>query len=151
VRTPRRLLLFLVPALVLALADLAVKATVPTAWWAFHHRTDVWVALCVAVLVAMSSLVFVPSNAVVFAAGVTSGGVIGNLVSARANGNRVPNPLVVGGYGHGLAFNLADVFFLLGNVLLMTSLIMLTVRNRQRLARPRAWERALLRQIGRGG
>ena len=80
-----------------------------------------------------------------------SGGVIGNLVSARLNGNRVPNPLVIGDYGRGFAFNAADVFFLLGNLLLMTSLIVMTIRNRHRLAPPRAWESALLRQLRLGG
>jgi hypothetical protein len=150
VRASSRLLLIAVAAALLASADLAVKATVPTPWPAFHHRSAAWIALCVAVLFALFSLAVVPSRAVAIAAGVASGGVIGNLVSAIANGNRVPNPLVIGGYGHLLAFNLADVFFLVGNLLLMTSLVLLTVRNRDRLAPPRAWERAVLRQLRLG-
>ena len=143
-------MLCLVVSLALASVDLAVKAAVPTEWWAFHHRSGAWVALCFAVLVALCSLVLVPSRAVVFAAGVATGGVIGNLVSAGVNGNRVPNPLVIGGYGHGVAFNLADLFFLLGNLLLMTSLVLLTLRNRERLEPPRGWERAVLRQLRLG-
>jgi lipoprotein signal peptidase len=74
---------------------------------------------------------------VALAAGVMSAGVIGNLVSARADGNRVPNPLTVSHGNYILAFNLADVFFLLGNLLLMITLIVETVRNRDRLARRR--------------
>ena len=131
--------------------DLIVKAEVPTAWWAFHHRSDAWVVLSIALLAGAFALTLVPSRAVALAGGVAAGGVVGNLVSARANGNRVPNPLVIGGYGHGLAFNLADIFFLLGNVLLMTTLIVMAARNRHRLAPPRAWERAVLRQFGLDG
>ena len=149
-RAPSRLVLIVVPAVVLASVDLAVKATVPTAWWAFHHRSDAWVALAIAFIIGAFALTFVPSRAVALAAGVMSGGVIGNLVSARANGNRVPNPLVIGGYGHGIAFNLADVFIVLGNALLMTALIVTAVRHRHRLAPPRAWERAVMRQLGLG-
>ena len=150
-RASQRVLLFVFPAVALASADLIVKATVPTAWWAFHHRSDAWVALCLVVLVAMVALQLVPSGAVALAAGVTSGGVLGNLLSARMNGNRVPNPLVIDGSSYSLAFNLADVFFLVGNLLLLTSLVLLTVRNRGRLAPPRAWERALLRPFRLGG
>ena len=150
-RASSRLFFFVVPAVVLASVDLAVKAAVATEWWAFHHRSDVWVAGSIVLLIGACALTLVPSRAVAVAAGVVSGGVIGNLVSARMNGNRVPNPLVIGGYGNGLAFNLADVFFLVGTLLLMTSLILTAVRNRQRLAPPRAWERALMRQLRLGG
>jgi lipoprotein signal peptidase len=150
VRASHRLLLFAVPAILLASADLIVKASVPTAWWAFHHRSDAWVALGIGVLVGACALTLVPSRAVALAAGVATGGVLGNLVSASMNGNRVPNPLVIGGYGHGIAFNLADVFILFGNALLMSALIVTAVRHRHRFAPPRAWERAVLRQLGLG-
>jgi hypothetical protein len=63
----------------------------------------------------------------------------------------VPNPLVIGNYMRGFAFNPADVFFLAGNLLLMASLIVMLVRRRERLAPPRAWERALFRQLHVGG
>jgi lipoprotein signal peptidase len=76
-----------------------------------------------------------------------SAGVLGNLLSARANGNWVPNPFTISSGGYSLAFNLADVFFVLGNLLLMTALILVTVRHRGRLAPPRAWERALVRRL----
>jgi lipoprotein signal peptidase len=80
-----------------------------------------------------------------------SAGAIGNLISARLYGNRVPNPLVIGNYERGFAFNLADVFFLAGNLLLMAALVVMVVRRRDRLAQPRPWERALLRQLHVGG
>jgi lipoprotein signal peptidase len=137
VRVSNRLLLVVGPAAVLASVDLIVKATVPTGSWAFHHRSDAWVALSIVLLVGAAVLCVVPSPAVALAAGVMSAGVIGNLVSARADGNRVPNPLTVSHGNYILAFNLADVFFLLGNLLLMITLIVETVRNRDRLARRR--------------
>lgn len=142
-----RLLLFAAPAVVLVAVDQVVKATVSTPVWAFHHRSYGWVALSIAVLVGAFFLTLVPSRAVAVAAGVMSAGAIGNLISARLDGNWVPNPLVIGDYQRGIAFNLADVFFLVGNMLLMSALIVMLVRRRDRLAPPRAWERALLRQL----
>src|SRR5512133_3478539 len=98
-------------------------------------------------LVGAAVLCVVPSPAVALAAGVMSAGVIGNLVSARADGNWVPNPLTISHGDYTLAFNLADVFFLLGNLMLMTALIVETVRNRDRLAPPHGWERTLRRRL----
>jgi lipoprotein signal peptidase len=133
-RASERLLMLVAPAAALASLDLVVKATVPTASWAFHHRSGAWMALCIALLVGAAFLCVVPSVSVSIAGGVMSAGVIGNLVSARADGNWVPNPLTLG-HGHYLvAFNLADVFFLLGNLLLMTTLAAEVVRHRERLA-----------------
>jgi hypothetical protein len=141
-----RLLLLVAPAVVLVFVDQVVKATISTPLWAFHQRSYGWVVLSIAVLVGAFFLTLVPSRAVAVAAGVMSAGAIGNLISWRSDGNRVPNPLVIGDYQRGFAFNLADVFFLVGNSLLMTVLIVLIVRRRDRLAPPRAWERALLRR-----
>ena len=139
------------PAAALASVDQIVKATVHTPWWAFHHRSHGWVVLSMALLIGAVLLALVPSRLVAVAAGVMSGGVLGNLLSARWDANCVPNPLVIGDYGHGLAFNLADVFFMFGNLLLMSLLIVMTVRNRHRLPPPGAWERALLRRLHVGG
>jgi len=144
----QRLLLVAVPAAALAAIDLAVKATVPTAWWAFHHRSHAWVVLSLVLLLGAGALAFVPSRWVALAAGVMSGGVIGNVVSARLDHDWVPNPLTIGSYRQGIAFNLADVFFLAGNLLLMAALIVVTLRNRDRLLPPRAWQRALRRRFG---
>jgi lipoprotein signal peptidase len=146
-RVSERLLLVVVPAAMLAGADLAVKATVSTAVSDFHQRSGAWVALSGALLVGALALALVPSRAVALAAGVMSAGVLGNLVSARLDGDTVPNPFMVGDYTNGLAFNLADVFFLLGNLLLMAALIATTVRNRDRLIPPRQWERTLRRRL----
>jgi len=151
VRWSDRLLVFVAPAVVLVPADQFVKATISTPIWAFHHRSDGWVALSVAVLVGAFFLTLVPSRAVAVAAGVMSAGALANLISARSDGNRVPNPLVIGDYQRGFAFNLADVFFLVGNLLLVVSLIVVIVRRRDRLPPPGGWERALLRQLRVGG
>jgi lipoprotein signal peptidase len=147
VRWSERLLLFAASAVVLVAVDQVVKAAVSTPSWAYHHRSFAWVALSIAVLVGAFFLTFVPSRSVAVAAGVMSAGAIGNLISARLNGNRVPNPLVIGNYERGFAFNRADVCFLAGNLLLMASLIAILVRRRDRLAPPRPWERALFRQL----
>jgi lipoprotein signal peptidase len=147
VRFSDRLLLVVGPAAVLAAVDLIVKARVPTAWWAFHHRSGGWVALSVALLIGVPALALVPSRFVAVAAGVMSAGVIGNLVSARADGNWVPNPLVIGVYRFVIAFNLADVFFLFGNMLLMSALIVVALRHRERFMTARDRERALLRRF----
>src|SRR5262245_28600519 len=111
-RLSDRLLLLAASAAALASIDLIVKATVPTAWWAFHHRSDAWLVVSLLLLIGAFVLAFVPSRAVAIAAGVMCGGVIGNLVSARSDGNWVPNPFTIRGFGHGVAFNLADVFFI---------------------------------------
>ena len=103
-----------------------------------------------ALLIGAVLLSLVPSRFVAVAAGVMAGGTLGNLLSARWNGNWVQNPLVIGNYRHGFAFNPADVFFLLGNLLLMSSLIVLSVRHRDRLPATRAWERRLLRRLHLG-
>jgi Signal peptidase (SPase) II len=153
VRWSERLLLFVASAGVLVAVDQVVKSTVNTPLWTFHHRSYGWFALSIAVLAGALLLTLVSSRAVAVAAGVMSAGVIGNLISARLNENRVPNPLVIGNYesGFAFAFNLADVFFLAGNLLLMAALVEIVVRRRDRLAAPRAWERALLRQLHVGG
>jgi lipoprotein signal peptidase len=132
-RASDRLFLVVAPAAALASVDLVVKAMVPTASWAFHHRSGAWIALCVALLVGAAFLCVVPSASVSLAGGVMSAGVIGNLVSARADGNWVPNPLTVSVGHYLIAFNLADVFFLLGNLLLMVTLATEVVRHRDRL------------------
>src|SRR4051794_4002796 len=156
-----RLLLVLVAAAVLAALDLTVKMTLPTPEWAFHQRSPAWAILSALLLVGACALALVPSRAVALAAGVTAGGVLGNLASALWDGNRVPNPLVFGDemnfvafirvpnplvFGDEMnfvAFNLADVVFSVGNLVLMATLITVTIRNRDRLIPPRRLARAL--------
>ena len=144
---PSRLLLVVAPSAALAFVDQIVKATVDTPLWAFHHRSHGWVVLSMVLLIGAVLLALVPSRLVAVAAGVMSAGVLGNLVSARWDGNWVPNPLVIGSYQRGVAFNLADIFYLVGIMLLMATVIVVIVRRRDQLAPPRAWERALLRQL----
>ena len=43
-RASGRLLLVVVLAAALASVDLALKSALPTEWWAFQHRSDVWAA-----------------------------------------------------------------------------------------------------------
>jgi hypothetical protein len=129
VRASDRLFLIAVPAAVLASVDLFVKLKVPTESWAYHQRSQAWVVLSVVLLFAASSLALVRSRAVALAAGVMCGGVLGNLVSARADGNWVPNPLVIANYDRTIAFNLADVFFVVGELLLTATLIVVALRS----------------------
>ena len=146
-RISERLALVVTTAAVLAAADLAVKASVATPAWDVHQRSSAWVALSLLVLVSLVALAVVPSRAVSIAAGVMMAGVVGNLVSARLDGNRVPNPLLLGDHTNGIAFNLADVFVLAGNLLLVATLAAVTIRNRHRLLPPRAWEHAVRRRL----
>jgi hypothetical protein len=142
-----RLLVVVGLAAVLAVTDLIVKAAVATPPWDFHSRSAGWVSLSLLLLLVVPLLSFVPSQGVAVAAGVMCGGVLGNLVSARLDGNRVPNPFLLGDYRNGVAFNLADVYILSGNVLLMATLIAVTISRRDRLIPPRAWERALRERL----
>lgn len=128
----QRLLTLLVIAATLALVDQYVKLKLPTQTWAVHHRSDLWFLGSCLLLMALMPLARLPSNIVTAAAGIFAGGVLGNLISAGADGLEVPNPLVIGSRT-GVAFNLADTFVLTGNVMLMASLIVLTLRYRDRL------------------
>lgn len=143
-----RVFVVLAAAVALMAADLWVKATIPTAAWHFHERSTAWAALCVLLLLGAVALARIPSRAVAIGAGVMSGGVGGNLLSARWNEGRVPNPLVIGDYPNGIAFNAADVFFLIGVLFLMVSLIVVTIRHRDRLIPPRELRAALRRRLG---
>jgi lipoprotein signal peptidase len=75
----------------------------------------------------------VPSNAAAVGAGIACGGALGNLVSLLAWSQGVPDPIVVSGALHGVAFNLADLFALTGDVLLIGAIAVHGARNRARL------------------
>jgi hypothetical protein len=45
----------------------------------------------------------------------------------------VPDPLVVSGTQYGLAFNLADLFAITGDVLLLSATVLYGIRHRARL------------------
>lgn len=95
-------------------------------------------AFFMAALVA-GLVVLVPriaSNAAAVGAGIACGGALGNLVSALAWEQGVPDPIVVAGVSHGIAFNLADVFALGGNAVLLSAAVLYGVRHRERLREP---------------
>ncbi len=85
------------------------------------------------VAIALLALVpQIPSLTVALGAGVAAGGAVGNLVSALVWSAGVPDPLV----GGRVAFNLADVFLLAGDALLLCSAVVYALRNRARLWEP---------------
>jgi hypothetical protein len=128
-----RLLVLLVVAISLAAIDLYVKFTVPTPDWALHQRSDIW--FVGSLLLMLGSLAFarLPSTTDTIAAGIFNGGILGNLLSASTDHLEVPNPILIGQRTGGIAFNLADAFILTGNLMLMVSLCVLTIRHRDRL------------------
>jgi len=101
----------------------------------FHHARTQFVALIMAaVIVALVILVpRVPSNAAAIGAGIACGGALGNLISVFAWSQGVPDPLVVEGTMHGLAFNLADLFAIAGDALLLSAVVLHGMRHRARL------------------
>jgi lipoprotein signal peptidase len=101
----------------------------------FHHARAPIVALLMVGLVAALVVLVprIPSNAAALGAGIACGGTLGNLVSLLAWSQGVPDPLVVAGATHGLAFNLADVFALTGDALLLSAAVVHGVRHRGRL------------------
>ena len=131
----RRRALLLATACVVAAVDLGHKAAVATP---YHHLRSAGVALLAsAVIVALVTLVpRFPSPAASLGAGLAAGGALGNLVSVLAWSEGVPDPLVVAGARYGVAFNLADVFALSGDALLLSAAVLYGVRNRARLREP---------------
>jgi lipoprotein signal peptidase len=118
-------------AAVVAAADLAHELIAGSA---FHHERS-FGAVAVMAFVAVALLAVVPrmrSLPVVLGAGIAAGGAVGNLVSALAWSAGVPDPLVV----RDVAFNLADVFVLAGDALLLASAAVYALRNRNRLRQP---------------
>ncbi len=78
----------------------------------------------------------VPSHAALIGAAIAAGGALGNLVSVLAWSKGVPDPLVIQGATHGIAFNLADVFAFTGDTLLLSAVVVHGVRRRDRLREP---------------
>jgi len=144
-----RLLVLVAAASFLASADLVVKLAVATPMWAFHYRNGMWVGVSLATLLGAAALAFVPSMAVAAAAGVMSGGVLGNLISWGWNDDYVPNPLVVVTHAGVFAFNVADVVFVVGVLMLTGALASAAIRHRDRLLPPSRAERWLYRRIWR--
>src|SRR5512133_275377 len=124
----RRTLLVCI-AISFAAIDLLHKSFVPAE---FHHaRTPVIALVIAAVIAALIMLVpRVPSNAAACGAGIACGGALGNLVSLLAWSQGVPDPLVVSGTPYSVAFNLADLFAITGDALLLSAVVLHGIRNR---------------------
>ena len=119
-------------ALVFAAIDISYKLTTPAD---YHHARSRLAALAIAGVV-LGLIVFVPrvpSRIAVFGAAVAAGGALGNLVSLFVWQQGVPDPLVVQGATHGIAFNLADVFAFTGDLVLLSAIVVHGVRQRERL------------------
>jgi hypothetical protein len=143
-----RLLSAAVVAVFLAAIDLSVTSVLPTPWWAYHHRSPGWVGLCIAVIAASVALTVIRSWKVAMGSAILSGGVLGNLLAAHWNNGYVPNPLLLGDRS-GVAFNLADVFTLLGIVILTAALMDVAIKNADRLPASSPADRWLRRRLRR--
>jgi len=101
----------------------------------FHHARTPYVTLVMGALIAALVILVprLPSNVAAVGAGIACGGALGNLVSLLAWSNGVPDPLVVTGATHGLAFNLADLFAVGGDSVLLSVVILLGLQQRAAL------------------
>ena len=130
-----RLALLVLTAVVCMTIDLVHKSAVPAE---VYHARSPFIALFLGALVAALIVVVprLPSNAAAIGAGIVCGGALGNLVSIFAWAQGVPDPLMIVGDTHVLAFNLADVFAVVGDVLLISAAIIHGLRQRARLRQP---------------
>ena len=101
----------------------------------FHHARTPFVALTMAAVIAALCILVprVRSNTAAVGAGVACGGALGNLISLLVWSQGVPDPLVVAGTRQGLAFNLADLFAIAGDMLLLSAVVLYGVRHRANL------------------
>jgi len=122
-------------AVVCAGIDLLHKASTSAE---FHHARTPYVTVVMAALIAALVVLVprLPSNVAAVGAGVACGGALGNLVSLLAWTQGVPDPFVVVGATYGLAFNLADLFAVAGDSLLLSAVILLGLRRRAALREP---------------
>jgi lipoprotein signal peptidase len=122
-------------ALVFATIDLVHKSVV---YAEFHHARTPYVTLLMgALIVALVMLVpRLPSNVAAVGAGIACGGALGNLVSLLLWAQGVPDPFVITGATHGLAFNLADLFAVGGDSVLLSVVILLGLQRRATLREP---------------
>jgi lipoprotein signal peptidase len=122
-------------ALVFAAIDLVHKTL---SYAEFHHARTPYVTFVMgALIVALVILVpRLPSNVAAIGAGIACGGALGNLVSLLAWTQGVPDPFVIAGATHGLAFNLADLFAVAGDSVLLSVVILLALQRRAALREP---------------
>jgi lipoprotein signal peptidase len=125
----------LVTAIACAAVDLLHKSFTTAE---FHHARTPYVAIVIGALIAALAILVprLPSNAAAVGAGVACGGALGNLVSLLAWSHGVPDPFVVVGATHGLAFNLADLFAVGGDSLLLSAGVLLGLQRRAALRQP---------------
>ena len=130
VQSRRRILI--VTALVFAAIDLLQKALTSAE---FHHARTPYITLLMGALITALVVLVprLPSTTAAIGAGVACGGALGNLVSLLAWANGVPDPIVVAGATHALAFNLADVFAVSGDSLLLGVVVLLGLQRRTAL------------------
>jgi lipoprotein signal peptidase len=127
-----RRLLLVCTALVFASIDLVHKSV---AYAEFHHARTPYVTLLMGALIAALVVLVprLPSNVAAVGAGIACGGALGNLVSLLAWSQGVPDPFVVAGATRGLAFNLADLFAVGGDSILLSVVILLGLQRRAAL------------------
>ena len=101
----------------------------------FHHARTPFVALTMAAVIAALCILVprVQSNTAAVGAGLACGGALGNLISLLVWSQGVPDPLVVADKMHSLAFNLADLFTIAGDALLLSAVVLYGLRHRARL------------------
>ena len=78
---------------------------------------------------------------------ILAAGAAGNGVAAIVWERGIPNPLVMDIGQAVIAFNLADIFTLVGVLLLMVELSSVTIRNRNQLLPPRQFARMLWQRV----
>jgi lipoprotein signal peptidase len=122
-------------ALIFAMIDLVHKSL---SYAEFHHARTPYVTIVMGALITALVVLVprLPSNAAAIGAGIACGGALGNLVSLLAWTQGVPDPFVVSGTTHGLAFNLADVFAVTGDSILLSVVVLLGLRRRTALREP---------------
>jgi lipoprotein signal peptidase len=127
--------LLICTALVFAAIDLVHKTLT---YAQFHHARTPYVTLVMGALIAALVVLVprLPSNVAAIGAGIACGGALGNLVSLLAWTQGVPDPFVVAGATHGLAFNLADLFAVGGDSMLLSVVILLGLQRRAALHEP---------------
>jgi len=127
--------LLICTALVFAAIDLVHKTLT---YAQFHHARTPYVTLLMGALIAALVVLVprLPSNVAAIGAGIACGGALGNLVSLLAWTQGVPDPFVVAGATHGLAFNLADLFAVGGDSVLLSVVILLGLQRRAALHEP---------------